>query len=81
MAGLSAKRVFAHMSWPSTSFAKRRKQDVDARHRRQVYAVCAQTAMAGHDEGIEKIPAASAAGISYRIASAMSYFKTIAVNG
>jgi hypothetical protein len=28
----------------------RKKQDVDARHRRQVYAVCAkQTAMAGHD--------------------------------
>ncbi len=27
------------------------KKDVDARHRRQVYAVCAiQTAMAGHDE-------------------------------
>jgi hypothetical protein len=26
-------------------------KDVDARHRRQVYAVCAkQTAMAGHDE-------------------------------
>jgi hypothetical protein len=26
------------------------KKDVDARHRRQVYAVCAaQTAMAGHD--------------------------------
>jgi len=27
------------------------KKDVDARHRRQVYAVCAeQTAMAGHDD-------------------------------
>jgi hypothetical protein len=27
------------------------RKDVDARHRRQVYAVCArQTAMAGHDE-------------------------------
>jgi hypothetical protein len=58
-----------------------RKQDVDARHRRQVYAVCAQTAMAGHDEEIKKIPAAPAAGISYRIATALSYFKTIAVNG
>jgi hypothetical protein len=31
--------------------AKISKQDVDARHRRQVYAVCARhTAMAGHDE-------------------------------
>jgi len=29
-----------------------REKDVDARHRRQVYAVCASlTAMAGHDEG------------------------------
>jgi hypothetical protein len=28
-----------------------KKKDVDARQRRQVYAVCAmQTAMAGHDE-------------------------------
>src|SRR4051794_31867243 len=36
---------------PSTSFFIDRKQDVDARHRRQVYAVCAkQTAMAGHHE-------------------------------
>src|SRR5882724_12234933 len=32
-------------------FCFTRKEDVDARHRRQVYAVCAkQTAMAGHDE-------------------------------
>jgi len=27
------------------------KEDVDARRRRQVYAVCVQTAMAGHDAG------------------------------
>ncbi len=31
--------------------AYRNKKDVDARHRRQVYAVCArQTGLAGHDE-------------------------------
>src|SRR5260370_38640824 len=38
---------------PSTSSSHRLdKEDVDARHRRQVYAVCAkQTAMAGPDEG------------------------------
>jgi hypothetical protein len=56
-------------SRPSTSLQNGRKQGVDARHK------------AGHDEGIKKIPAASAAGISYRIATAMSYFKTSAVNG
>src|SRR5216683_1681349 len=39
------------MSRPSTSFNTSGKKDVDARHRRQVYAVCArQTTMAGHDE-------------------------------
>src|SRR6202790_1717444 len=39
------------MSRPSTSSSTNGKKDVDARHRRQVYAVCAgQTAMAGHDE-------------------------------
>ncbi len=32
-------------------FLLKGRKDVDARHRRQVYAVCArQTAMAGHDE-------------------------------
>jgi hypothetical protein len=32
-------------------FACAKHKDVDARHRRQVYAVCAkQTAVAGHDE-------------------------------
>jgi hypothetical protein len=35
----------------------------------------------GMTKVFKKIPAASAAGISYRIASAMSYFTTIAVNG
>ena len=35
---------------PSTTYW-RTKKDVDARHRRQVYAVCAkQTAMPGHDD-------------------------------
>src|SRR5579871_5095284 len=39
------------LSRPSTSLYSSRKKDVDARHRRQVYAVCAkQTAKAGHDE-------------------------------
>src|SRR5882724_4126202 len=38
------------LSRPSTSFLLRLSQDVDARHRRQVYAVCVkQTAMAGHN--------------------------------
>src|SRR6266403_2563932 len=41
-------------SRPSTSFSLRLREDVDARHRRQVYAVCAsQTAMAGHDELVD----------------------------
>jgi hypothetical protein len=36
---------------PSTPFLRRDCKDMDARHRRQVYAVCArQTATAGHDE-------------------------------
>ena len=35
----------------------------------------------GMTKVVGKIPAANAAGISYRIAGAMSYFKTIAVNG
>src|SRR4030088_1633622 len=42
-------------SWPGIVpaihvCAQMDSKDVDARHRRQVYAVCAQTAMAGHDE-------------------------------
>jgi hypothetical protein len=35
----------------------------------------------GMTKVFKKIPAAPAAGISYRIATAMSYFNTIAVNG
>jgi hypothetical protein len=59
VAGLAAEARFElkapASSWPgltrpSTTFSFA-KQDVDARHRRQVYAVCAkQIAMAGHDE-------------------------------
>src|SRR6201986_567822 len=40
----------AGQSRPSTSYLLRVLKDVDARHRRQVYAVCAGlTALAGHD--------------------------------
>src|SRR6266550_1676846 len=43
------------VSRPSTSLLRLWSQDVDARHRRQVYAVCArQTAMAGHDDCSQK---------------------------
>src|SRR5258708_34186892 len=53
--GARRKRPYISSSWPglsrpSTSFLRRCSDDVDARERRQVYAVCArQTAMPGHD--------------------------------
>src|ERR1700737_590167 len=44
------------MSRPSTFFLLNCSQDVDARHCRQVYAVCArQTATAGHNELRDKL--------------------------
>jgi hypothetical protein len=40
---------------PSTPFLPNCSKDADARHRRQVYAVCAkQTATAGHDDARKK---------------------------
>ena len=70
--------VPAHPGHPRLAPAK---EDVDARHRRQVYAVCArQTAMAGHD-GLNitrsflstLISALPAAAISFLVSSAPAY--------
>jgi hypothetical protein len=55
--GKSAKRVFALDVPAIYVFGSHYKKDVDTRHRRQVYAVCArQTAMAGHDENYYSPP-------------------------
>jgi hypothetical protein len=42
--------VMAGLVPPSTSFLPNSAKDVDARQRRQAYAVCARQTAAGHDD-------------------------------